>query len=175
MRCRERRALRGLIRREAAGDAAAIDRVHELAFGGRVEPDLVHALRADAAWIPALALVADDGDNIVGHVVCTRGHVGGTAAVGLAPIGVLPDRQRQGIGTALMHAVIAAADALDEPLVALVGEPDYYARFGFVAASTVGISAPDPTWGEYFQVRTLTAYRPDITGVFIYAPPFNDL
>lgn len=139
----------------------------------------MRALRADPGWIPGLALVAEDcdgiGDGIVGHVVCTRGHVVETEAVGLGPIGVLPDRQRQGIGTALMHAVIAAADALDEPLVALVGEPGYYARFGFVTASTVGITAPDPTWGDYFQVRTLTAYRPDIAGVFTYAQPFNDL
>ena len=72
-----------------------------------------------------------------------------------------------------MHAVLGAADALGEPLVALLGDPAYYRRFGFRPASTVGVEAPDPAWGEKFQVRTLTAYEPGLTGTFEYAEPFG--
>jgi putative acetyltransferase len=50
-----------------------------------------------------------------------------------------------------MHAVLGAADALDEPLVGLLGDPAYYRRFGFVSAESVGVAAPDSSWGDSFQ------------------------
>ena len=165
-----------LLRREIPVDVSRIDDVHRRAFAGSVEADLVHALRADAGWVPALSLVAEDaGGRVVGHVVCTEGAVGDTAVVGLGPIGVLPDVQRTGVGSALMHAVIAAADALDYPLVALLGHLDYYPRFGFVPASSLGVTAPEAKWGEHFQARTLATWRADLRGAFRYAAPFEAL
>lgn len=165
-----------LIRRESPADVSRIDEVHRKAFAGPVEADLVHALRADAGWVPALSLVAEDaGGRVVGHVVCTEGAVAETAVVGLGPIGVLPDTQRNGVGSALMHAVIAATDALDYPLVALLGHLDYYPRFGFVPASRLGVTAPEPAWGDHFQARTLAAWRAGIEGTFRYAAPFQAL
>ena len=114
-----------LIRREVAADRS-IDEVHRRAFDGPVEAGLVHALRADAGWVPALSLVAEGaGGGVVGHVVCTEGRVEDVAVVGLGPLGVLPSLQRTGIGQALMHAVIAAADALDYPVIALLGHLAY--------------------------------------------------
>ena len=165
-----------LIRRETTGDIEAIARVHTAAFDGDqpIEVGLVDALRASDAWLPALSLVAVDS-NIVGHVVCTRGHVAGRPALGLGPLGVLPGTQRGGVGTALMHAVLGAADALGEPLVALLGHTGYYPRFGFVPAATLGIIAPDEAWGDHFQARTLSTYDPSLRGEFVYAGPFNDL
>lgn len=172
-----------LIRRELPDDVDRIDDVHRQAFafaapdgGEPVEVALVHALRADRGWIPALSLVAlDAGGTVVGHVVCSEGSLAGTPAVGLGPIGVRPDAQRRGVGQALMHAVLGAADALDYPLVALVGHRDYYPRFGFVPASQLGVLAPDPAWGDHFQARALTAWRPDVRGAFRYAAPFQTL
>jgi putative acetyltransferase len=120
-------------------------------------------------------MVAIRDDRIVGHVVCTRGWVGEMSALGLGPISVLPDHQRQGTGQALMHAIIGAADASGEPLIALLGDRHFYGRFGFVAASRLGIAAPDPGWGTHFQVRTLTDCPRSITGTFRYAGPFADL
>jgi len=70
--------------------------------------------------------------------------------------------------------MLGAADASDEPLIALLGSPDYYVRYGFVASSTYGIGAPDPSWGDYFQVRTLAAYAGQ-QGAFRYATPFDEL
>jgi putative acetyltransferase len=88
---------------------------------------------------------------------------------------VLPKRQGDGVGSALMHAVLGAADALGEPFVVLLGNPSYYRRFGFVAAADHGIAAPNPSWGEYFQVRTLSAWDDSLRGTFTYAPPFDEV
>ncbi|MBB1254387.1 GNAT family N-acetyltransferase [Streptomyces alkaliterrae] len=175
-----------LIRRETDADVAAVREVVTAAFaqdGGKVpvEVTLLDALRADEGWLPALSLVAVDGTGRpVGHVVCTRGQVtpeGGPAvpAIGLGPIAVHPDRQGAGVGSALMHAVLGAADALDEPLVALLGAPAYYSRFGFRPAAEHGVAAPEAEWGEYFQARTLTAHHPGARGHFAYAAPFQEL
>jgi putative acetyltransferase len=139
------------------------------------EVQLVDELRASQAWLPRFSLVAINGDHLVGHVVCTRGHVGTEPVLALGPIGVEPAMQNRGVGQALMHAVIAAADALDEPLIGLLGSPAYYARFGFGPAASLGITPPDPAWGDHFQARALSAYRPEITGHFRYPPPFDRL
>jgi putative acetyltransferase len=176
-----------LIRREQSGDVEAIHSVTAAAFRGvahsaaPVEPGgdpgeatLVSWLREDAGWLPPLSLVAVEDGQVVGHVVCTRAHVEDHPVLGLGPLSVLPRRQGSGIGTALMHAVLAAADALDEPLVGLVGEPDYYRRFGFVPARSSGITPPDPSWGDYFQIRALTRYAGQ-SGPFRYAAPFDRL
>lgn len=171
------------IRRERPTDAEASNEVHRQAFaamaGGSGEPievGLVRALRQDRGWVPELSWVAEDDDGtIVGHVVCTEGSIGEVAVVGLGPIGVLPSRQGRHLGHALMRSVIGAADALGYPLIGLVGHLDYYPRFGFVAASSIGVTGADPAWGDHFQVRTLATYTPALTGRFEYAAPFNDL
>ncbi|WP_326597960.1 GNAT family N-acetyltransferase [Streptomyces sp. NBC_01803] len=167
-----------IIRREVPGDHAAVRDVTAAAFGKAdgavpVEAVLLDELRECEGWLPALSLVAVAGEDVVGHVVCTRGHVGERAAVGLGPLSVRPGHQRRGVGLALVHAVLGAADALGEPFVALLGSPAYYGRFGFGAAAGYGIEAPDPAWGPYFQVRPLTAHDPAARGIFRYAEPFD--
>ncbi|MGS2616621.1 GNAT family N-acetyltransferase [Micromonospora sp. LZ34] len=173
-----------LIRRESPDDAAAVRAVHTAAFAKADQPDavpveatLVDALRADDGWLPPLSLVATDPDGqVVGHVVCSRGRVAGEpVALGLGPLGVLPAWQRRGVGSALMHAVLGAADALDEPLVVLLGHPDYYPRFGFRPAVELGVTPPGPWGPPYFMARPLSAWRPSIRGEFRYAAPFEDL
>ena len=80
---------------------------------------------------------------------------------------------RAGVGSALMHAVLGAGDALGEPLVALLGDPGYYERFGFRLGSEYQITPPVAGWQPHFQVRLLTAYRPSVRGTFRYAEPFD--
>ncbi|MFF0153359.1 GNAT family N-acetyltransferase [Micromonospora sp. NPDC005203] len=142
-----------------------------------VEATLVDALRADEGWLPAYSLVATDSDGrVVGHVVATRGRVAAEpVALGLGPLGVLPEWQRRGVGSALMHAVLGAADARDEPLVVLLGHPDYYPRFGFRPAVEVGVIPPQPWGPRYFMARPMNAWRESIRGEFRYASPFDDL
>ena len=170
------------IRTEVAGDAEAISAVHAAAFAadtpeGRVpdEVGLVDALRASDAWVPALSLVALDGGEIVGHCLTTRAHIGSAQVLGLGPIGVLPTHQGRGVGSALMIETIDAADEHGEILIGLVGDPRYYGRFGFVPSTDLHITAPDASWGRFFQIKALEAYRSDIAGEFRYAAPFDDL
>jgi putative acetyltransferase len=168
-----------LVRRERSGDEAAIRAVTAAAFATpgedvEMEAPLVDWLRASPAWIPELSLVALDPDgDVAGHVVCTRGTIAAAPVLGLGPLSVRPDRQRRGVGKALMHAVLGAADALGEPLVALLGSTTYYPRFGFRLSSEYGITPQRPEWAEHFQVRTLTAYDPAVRGEFAYAEPFD--
>lgn len=171
-----------LVRRENHADLEAIDEVHRRAFaadaGPGLEPaevGLVRALRAGPAWVPALSLVAEREGGVVGHVVVTRASVGDGEAAGLGPVGVPPAHQGVGVGSALMHAVLGAADALDVAVVVLLGHTGYYPRFGFVPASDLGIAAPDPAWGAHFQARPLAAWHPGIGGAFRYAAPFDAL
>ncbi|WP_188989618.1 GNAT family N-acetyltransferase [Saccharopolyspora thermophila] len=171
-----------LIRREAPADLGAIRAVHTAAFATSEHPDrvpvevgLVDALRDGDAWLPELSLVAEVNGAVAGHVVCTRAHVGTTPVLALGPIGVLPEVQREGIGAALMHAVLGGADALGEPLVGLLGHLDYYPRFGFEPAFRYGVTPPVPEWASHFQVRTLATYQPSIRGEFAYAKPFMEL
>jgi putative acetyltransferase len=174
-----------LIRQELATDLDAIEAIHLAAFassypdGEPVEAALVRALRTDPGWVPALSLVAEDRADgsgvVVGHVVCTVGTVDATPALGLGPLGVLPDRQTAGVGSALVHAVIGAADALGYPVVVLLGHPGYYPRFGFGPASALGIEPTEPAWGDHFQARRLAAWTPELRGTFRYAAPFDDL
>ncbi len=169
-----------IIRKETSSDLAAIRAIHEAAFGGAggeapVEGRLVDELRACDGWIPELSLIAEVDGVLRGHVATTRGFVGTFPALGLAPIGVAPTGQGAGIGSALMHATIGAAEALGEPLIALLGDPGYYARFGFVPSSDLAIDPPDPQWGHHFQVLPLSAYTAQLRGTFRYAAPFDDL
>lgn len=169
----------------AAFGSANIAGTHDAAADGAggepIEAALLDALRRCDGWIPELSWVAEQNGRIVGHCVSTLGHVvadgsgSGVPGVGLGPIGVLPDVQASGIGSALMHASLGAADALGFPFVALLGDPAYYSRFGFVRSTDIGIEAPDPAWGVHFQVRPLTGWTPSITGTFRYASPFDEI
>jgi len=113
------------------------------------EVGLVDELRASDAWLPAFSLVAiNSAGDLIGHVVCTGARLDSAQVMGLGPLNVHPDQQRRGVGHALMHAVLGATDALNEPLVGLVGDPRYY-----------------PVW--------IPARGTSLRGRFAYAQPFN--
>jgi putative acetyltransferase len=164
-----------IVRRERPADSAAVDALHRSAFPGDTEARLVDELRRDAGFLPHLSLVAVDGGDVVGHVIATRGWIEplGAPALGLGPLGVLPHRQRQGTGTVLVHALLAVAEAAGERLVALLGSPEYYRRFGFAPSVELGLDPPDPAWGVLFQARALA--EPVPRGTFRYAAPFDRL
>jgi putative acetyltransferase len=136
---------------------------------------VVNRLAEDAGFLPPRSRVAVDGDDLVGHVLATRGWLEpfGTPVLGLGPVGVRPDRQLRRIGTVLVHALLAVAEACDERLVALLGDPAYYRRFGFVRSTGLDVEPPEAAWGEYFQARQLTG--PPVRGTFRYADPFDRL
>lgn len=169
-----------LIRRELPDDPGAIHAVHAAAFHNPDKPPLeaklVDDLRAiPGDWIPALSVVAVSDGEIVGHVCCTQARIDDHPALGLGPLGVRPDHQNRGVGRALVHAVLGAADALDESIVVLWGHPTYYPRFGFRPATGLGIHPATGPGSEAFQARTLTAYDPQIRGTFHYSAAFDGL
>jgi len=85
---------------------------------------------------------------------------------------VRPDRQRQGVGSALVEAVVIAADERGEPLVLVEGVPAYYPRFGFRSAAAAGFEPPEPDIpDEAWMVLPLRAYDPALRGRVVY-PPF---
>jgi putative acetyltransferase len=145
------------IRPETAADFAAVREVNELAFGQPAEAGLVDALRRAAS--PTISLVALEDGRVVGHIffspVTFEGPQGVSAAMGLAPMAVRPERQNQGIGSALVRAGLAACAGLGENVVVVLGHPHYYPRFGFVPASSRGLSSEYPVPDDVFMVAEL--------------------
>lgn len=170
-----------LLRQETPADREAIHAVHMAAFAKLsnpvVEAKLVDELREDGDLIAPLSIVAERDGEVAGHVCCSPGRIGTNdkAAVGLGPLGVLPRYHGSGVGSALVHAVLGAADALGYGAVVLLGDPRYYSRFGFVLADTLGITPQIPEWAQHFQVRPLRAYTPELRGEFRYSPAFDRL
>jgi putative acetyltransferase len=171
-----------VIRRYEPDDLEGVRAVHTAAFRRRDDPGalpievtLFDRLLARGDVVPELSIVAIDNERIIGHVVCSWARVGDRTVVGLGPIGVVPERQARRVGTSLMESVLSEADRLGFPLIALLGWPDYYRRFGFMPAASLGIDAPDPAWNEHFQAKPLSRYDPSIRGPFHYAPPFDEV
>ena len=169
-----------IIRRQRADDYKAIQHIYAKAFArpenveyAPREVGIFEALRAAGDAIPELSFTALKEVGAVGHVTASRATVATDSVVAVGPIGVLPEHQGLGIGSALMDALLAAADAADAPMIVLLGSPQYYSRFGFRPALELGVIPPEPRWGEAFQARPLTAYTPALAGRFQYASAFS--
>ena len=146
-----------MIRPEQPGDEAAIRALTTAAFAstphsGGNEAAIVDALRAADALV--LSFVALKHDIIVGHVAISPVTVDGSDCgwFGLGPVSVLPDRQRLGIGTALIEAALEHLRADEAAGCVLLGDPAYYARFGFVADPALTYPGAPP---DYFQCIVL--------------------
>ena len=165
------------IRPERPEDYAAARQVHERAFGAESgEAGLVDALRAEGSHVPALCLVAADGDDVVGHIVFSRARLAsGHEVLALAPMAVLPDRQRMSIGSQLVRAALERAAATDHALVVVLGHPAYYPRFGFEPAADYGVLAPWDVPPEAWMVHPLPAYTTAAGGLVTYSPAFDSV
>jgi len=163
------------IRAETGADLAAIREINERAFGDQVVPDLVDAIRLSDRFVPELSLVAEEGNELVGHVLLSYVDLepGTHRILQLGPLGVRPDHQRRGVGSALMHEALRLADERREPMVMIEGDPGYYGRFGFRRSQELGIEPPPKVKAQYFMVRTLTAYNPALRGQAIYSEAFQ--
>ena len=176
---------RVIVREQQADDYEAIRQVYAEAFRrprfrppqnpGSVPPEvrLFEELWEAGDVIHELTFTALADGGVVGHVTASQATVATEQVVAVGPIGVLPDHQRTGIGSALMDALLAAADVADVPLVVLLGSPEYHSRFGFRPAKELGVIAPEPGWGDAFQARPLSAFTASVSGPFQYAPAFS--
>jgi putative acetyltransferase len=129
------------IRAERPEDAAGIRHVNRLAFGASTEATLVDVLREQAR--PVVSLVAVDARQIVGHILfspVTLSSAPELPMMGLAPMAVLPARQCQGIGSALVRAGLDECRRLGAGAVVVLGHAAYYPRFGFGPASRFGLA-----------------------------------
>ena len=155
-----------IVRQARAADDDAIDELIAAAFdGGEAELDIVRAIRTLGIAVPELQLVAEADGELIGHVLVSQAYLGGRSVPAIAPLSVRPDRQRSGVGTALMAEVLALADAQGRPLVALLGHPSYYPRFGFEPGRPLG-AVYAPVDSPAFMIRRLSAYDSSWRGPF---------
>lgn len=163
-----------LVRTETPGDFEAIRSVNRAAFGVSVEADLVDRLRADGDLL--LSLVAKKDGVVVGYCGFSRLTIEANNepanGVSLGPVAVLPDRQRDGIGQTLIRNGIARLKAAGETLIIVLGDPDYYSRFGFDVASATSYRTPYD--GPYLQALRLSDGAP-ASGDVRYAAAFAGL
>ncbi|MBB3227809.1 putative acetyltransferase [Luteibacter sp. Sphag1AF] len=161
------------IRPATLDDLDAIAAVHRAAFGRETEANLTIALHK--AGRAPISLVAEDDGTVVAHVLFSpvtieQGDDG--KALGLAPVAVLPDYQRQGIGHALIEEGIGACFVADARAIFVLGSPVYYSRFGFSKASAHALHDAYES-GNAFQVLPLTVDGlGDYRGRVDYAPEF---
>ena len=165
------------IRTEWSEDHDAVRRVLESAFGRNSgEAGLVEALRAAGDHVPELCLVAVEGEDVVGHLFFSRARLGsGDEVLALAPMAVVADRQRDGIGSRLVEDGLRRAAATPFALVVVLGHPGYYPRFGFEPAAGYGVRAPWDVPAEAWMALPLPAYRPEARGLVSYAAAFDDV
>jgi len=164
------------VRSATPDDAEGIRNVHLKAFPTSLEADLVEQLGRDGDG--AISLVACDRGDIVGHILLSRmrAEADGTPidALGLGPVAVVPVRQGEGIGSKLIEAALAEARSLGAEIVFLVGEPEYYCRFGFAAEAAKPFASPYA--GPYFQAKPLrNDSKPPASGRADYAPAFAEV
>ena len=137
------------------------------------EQDLVTALRDSDSYIPELSLVAEIGNKIVGHIMFTKLKIGNQVQLALAPLSVLPEYQKKGIGTALIQEGHKRAQALGYGYSVVLGSEKYYPRIGYMPAITYGISAPFDVPNENFMAYKLSENAPAVFGPVQYAKEFG--
>lgn len=162
-----------LVRPETPADVAAIHALTVAAFrtaahSAGTEQFIVDALRRAGALAVSLVAVADG--TLVGHVAVSPVTLSGGEPdwYGLGPISVLPEHQRRGVGTELMHAALQALRERGAAGCLLVGDPAYYGRFGFRPAT--GLEYPGVP-AEYFMAVSFGAAVPQ--GVAAFHPAFG--
>lgn len=163
-----------VIRPERPSDRDAVYRVNEAAFGQPDEADLVDRLRERSSSY--LGLVAEVDGVVIGHILFTPVtlDVGAADVRGLAPMAVLPEHQRSGVGSALVRAGLAACAADGAEAVVVLGHPAYYPRFGFKPASAYGIACAYDVPDEAFMaLERVEGALTDAAGVARYHPAFG--
>ncbi len=167
------------VRPEGNGDIRAIDVVHISAFGGEAEAQLVSTLRESRGYNRELSLVAELGGRIVGHVLLTRvplRHEGEEKHVlALGPMSVVPSQSHRGIGSGLIQASIALAKEKGYGAIVVLGHPEYYKRFDFIAARERGVTCNLPAPEDALTVMEIVDGNLTGGGHIEYPEPFVEL
>lgn len=166
------------IRQETAADHGQVSALIASAFAGAEHADgneqgLVTALRQGDAFVPELSLVAEEAGEIVGHILFTKAMVGQMEVLALAPLSVLPSRQGQGIGLALMEAGHRIARKLGYPYALVLGSETYYPKAGYGPAVALGVEVPPGMPRENFMAIRLRQGADPLRGPVVYAREFG--
>jgi len=165
------------IRTETAADHDAVRAIHDAAFGQPVEGAIVDALRGSDR---AVSLVAEQEGRIVGHILFTAVTIeslsGQSAGLALGPMGVAPEHQNKGVGSALVRDGLTRLKEAECAFVIVLGHANYYPRFGFVPASRFGVQS---CWeGVPDEVFMITVFDPSALpadgGIARYRPEFDE-
>ena len=165
-----------LIRPKRDEDVAAIRQVHLTAFPTPAEADLVGRLRANGTAV--IELVALDGDSIVGHILFSPvalEPLAGTLGLGLAPLAVMPDHEKHGVGRRLIQNGLAASHKWGAGFVVVVGDPRYYGRFGFEPAEKYHLRSEYGAGDSFMVFKLESGALPPPETLIKYAPEFSDL
>jgi putative acetyltransferase len=167
-----------VIRVATDADWSTIPEIHRAAFGdeGDRVARLTQELLASEWYEPGLSFVAEEGGALVGHVMNTWNWLegGSPQVLQLSPLGVLPEHQRCGHGSALVRASLDAVRARGEPLLLVEGNPAYYGRFGFVRADELGLlPPPEALHDAAVQVAVLDPEATLPQGRVVYSEPFR--
>ena len=164
------------IREERQGECQEIRQVIVAAFGGDTEANLVELLR-DRNKAP-VALVAVSDNKIVGHVMFSPVTITLAPktfrAVGLAPLSVLPEFQRQGIGSVLAHEGLKKCAAAGFEMAVVLGSPYYYPRFGFSRASLYGLGNEYGADEHFMAMELKNGALDRVSGIVRYSPEFKE-
>lgn len=161
------------IREERHGEAAAIRALHESAFQQPTEAAIVDQLRSRCPQ--RVSIVATERNRIVGHLLFSPAGFDSTIGMGLAPMAVLPEFQRRGIGSALVRSGIGQLEEQGVPFIVVLGHPQFYRKFGFVPGSNHAIQCQWPGIPEEaFLIRILDRkIMEDRRGTIFYREEFN--
>lgn len=164
-----------VLRCETDADIPFIRQVHQAAFPTGAEADLVDALRSNGNLI--VSLVACRDDQVIGHIAFSPVSVDGQNAngLGLAPVAVLPMHQRSGYGSALIRAGLDACRAAGVEFVVVLGEPRFYAQFGFATASRMGFQNEYRAGDEFMAIALREGSPDDVSGLVRYGDEFRAL
>lgn len=167
-----------MIRKAETKDYETIYSLVQQAFGSAEhadgnEQDLVNLLRKSDAFIPELSLVAERSGKIVGHIMFTKAKAGNEDVLALAPLSVLPEYQKKGIGTALIKEGHRIAGGLGYGYSVVVGSEKYYPQMGYLPADKFGIKPPFEVSNENFMAYKLKEDAPDVNGIMKYAKEFG--
>lgn len=164
-----------LIRPESSADHDAIAQLNRAAFESDAEAKLVDALR-DGRFLD-LSLVGEIDGQIVGHICFSPALIRGTSAIwqatSLAPMAVLPEHQRQGLGSELVQAGLSACRRDGHRISIVLGHPDFYPRFGFSAELARPLLSPFGSGESWMAAELLPNSLRHVRGRVEYAPPFD--
>jgi putative acetyltransferase len=163
------------IREERPDDISAVRDLNRQAFGQDQESNIVDVLRANGAAL--LSLVATFKDQVVGHIMYSATSVGGNVmGAALGPMAVLPEFQRQGIGSKLIEVGNRKLKDAGCPFIIVVGHADYYPRFGFRPASKHGITCEWAVPHDVFMLLVLDeAKMKGVSGLAKYRHEFSSV